>query len=355
MRTASATLLLLLSTACQQQPDTNAAQGSEAPAAPAPGEPEYIAEDPRLAQLAGQPGPAIELQMIDGGKLDLKKVYGSKPVYLKLWATYCIPCRAQMPGFEAIYQKYKDQMEVIAVNAGVGDDAAKVKAFAEETGMHMPVAIDDGSLGAWIKLQETPLHIIIGRDGRVQYAGHQDGPRLDAAIDKAIAAGPSGPIATTTVATIPALKPGEIVPRLVLRDSGGRPVELPSRSRARPRAILFTSIWCESYLKDTEPESVPNCRRAREVVHRLAKSGDVEWIGVMSHLWTDSKSLASYEAEMKTQIPLVVDSEGTAFRTFGIRRFPAIALIGRDGRLLRVLGPEEADIASEVADLRKAS
>lgn len=354
MRIASATLLLLLSTACQQQPDASAAQGNEAAVAPAPGDPEFIAEDPRLAQLAGQPGPAIELQMVDGGTLDLKKLYGSKPVYLKLWATYCIPCRAQMPGFEAIYQKYHDRMEVIAVNAGVGDDAAKVKAFAEKTGMHMPVAIDDGSLGAWIKLQETPLHIIIGRDGRVQYAGHQDGPQLDAAIEKAIAAGPGGPIATTAVATIPALKLGDMVPRLALRDSGGRPVELPSGSRARPRAILFTSIWCESYLRDTEPESVPNCRRARETVDRLAKSNDVEWLGVMSHLWTDPKSLATYEGETKPQIPLVVDTDGTAFRTFGIRRFPAIALIGRDGRLSRVLGPEDADIAEAVAELQKS-
>jgi thiol-disulfide isomerase/thioredoxin len=354
MRTASATLLLLLSTACQQQPDTNATRGNEVAAAPAPGDPEFIAEDPRLTQLAGQPGPAIELQLVGGGKLDLKKLYGSKPVYLKLWATYCIPCRAQMPGFEAIYQKYHDRMEVIAVNAGVGDDAAKVKAFAEKSGMHMPVAIDDGSLGAWIKLQETPLHIIIGRDGRVQYAGHQDGPQLDAAIQKAMAAGPGGPIATTAVATIPAINPGDIVPRLVLRDSGGRPVELPSGSRGRPRAILFTSIWCESYLKDTEPESVPNCRRARETVDRLAKTGDIEWLGVMSHLWTDPKSLASYETETKAQIPLVVDSEGTAFRTFGIQRFPAIALIDRDGRLAKVLGPGDVNIAAAVADLQRA-
>ena len=86
-----------------------------------------------------------------------------------------------MPGFEKIYQSFGDRMDVIAVNAGVGDDAAKVKAFAQEAGMHMPLAIDDGALGAWIKLRATPLHIIIGRDGRVFYTGHQDGPRLDAA------------------------------------------------------------------------------------------------------------------------------------------------------------------------------
>ncbi len=108
-----------------------------------------------LPNSSGQPGPAIKLQMVDGQNIDLKNLYGTKPVYLKLWATYCIPCRVQMPGFEKIYETYGDRIEVIAVNAGVGDDAAKVRAFAKKATMRMPSAIDDGALGAWIKLQET--------------------------------------------------------------------------------------------------------------------------------------------------------------------------------------------------------
>lgn len=355
MRLASAALLALLCAACQQQPQANpAGEGIAAAKSPEPGDPEFIAEDPRLAQLVGQPGPAIGLQMVDGEKLDLKKLYGSKPVYLKLWATYCIPCRAQMPGFEKIYQTYGDQMEVIAVNAGVGDDAAKVKAFAQESGMHMPLAIDDGALGAWIKLQETPLHIIIGRDGRVLYAGHQDGPQLDAAIKRAIAAKGSGTIATTDVASVVALKPGDTVPAMTLHDSRDRPVELKAGAADRPRAILFTSVWCESYLKDTEPQSVPKCERARKEVDRLAKFSGVEWLGVMSHLWTKPKDLATYEADTKPRIPTAVDTDGTAFSTFGIRRFPAIALIDREGRLVRVMGPDETDIASALSALSKA-
>jgi peroxiredoxin len=320
---------------------------------PAQEDPAYIAEDPKLTKLVGQPGPAIKLQMVDGTTIDLKKLYGSKPVYLKLWATYCIPCRAQMPGFEKIFETYGDQMEVIAVNAGVGDDADKVKAFAQKAGMHMPLAIDDGSLGAWIKLQETPLHIIIGRDGRVLYAGHQDGPQLDAALKSAITAKASGPIATTDVASITALKPGDIVPAMTLRDSHDRPVEFKTGASSRPRAILFSSVWCESYLKDTEPQSVPKCKFAREEVDRLGKTSGVEWLGVMSHLWTNPGALATYEAEEKPQIPLAVDTDGTVFRTFGIRRFPAIALIDRDGRLVRVMGPDETDIASTVVTLAK--
>ena len=65
-----------------------------------PGDAGYIAEDPQLARLVGRPGPALTLRLVDGGTIDLASSYGRKPVYLKLWATYCLPCRAQMPGFD---------------------------------------------------------------------------------------------------------------------------------------------------------------------------------------------------------------------------------------------------------------
>jgi peroxiredoxin len=354
MAWAIAALFLLLTTACHEQAPSNAVSARErsaATAAPGPGDPAFIAEDPALARLVGEPAPAIELQMVDGRKLDLKTLYGTKPVYLKLWATYCIPCRAQMPGFEKIYETYGNRMAVIAVNAGVGDDAAKVTAFAQQYHMQMPLAIDDGALGAWITLQATPLHIIIGRDGRVAYVGHQDGPQLDAAIDKAIAAQRGEPVAATSVASITAIKPGDMVPAITLRDSRGQRVELKRGATARPRAILFTSVWCESYLKDTEPESVPKCRNARETIDRLARSGRIEWSGIVSHLWTGPKDLARYEAEAEPRIAMAIDTNGTAFRTFGVRRFPAIALIDPQGRLVRIVGPDETDIAQAVRAL----
>ncbi len=251
MKFASAALLLLLSTFSaagqERTPSNSAAGGKAAVNTPAPGDPEYVAEDPRLAQLVGQPGPAIKLQTVDGQQIDLKTLYGTKPVLLKLWATYCIPCRAQMPGFEKIYETYRDRMEVIAVNAGVGDDAAKVSAFAQKAAMRMPTAIDDGALGGWIKLQETPLHIILGRDGRVVYAAHQDGAQLDAAIEKAIAAPKAnGLISTEDVASVASLKPGDTIPAITLRNSRDQPVDLKPGATPRPRAILFTSVWCES-------------------------------------------------------------------------------------------------------------
>src|SRR5579872_3742640 len=226
-----------------------------------PGDAGYVAEDPQLAQLIGKPAPRIKLRSIKGGMIDVVKTYGHKPVYLKVWATYCIPCRAQMPGFEKTYQRYGTKMQIVAVNAGIGDEPRKVRKFVAEANMHMPVAIDDGSLSGWLKLDSTPFHLLIGPDGRVAYAGHQDGPQLDAALERVLAGKSQTRIETANVQSVATLGPGDPVPSVSLRGPDNSPVEL--KPAGRPRAVLFTATWCESYLKDTEPKTVEACRRAR--------------------------------------------------------------------------------------------
>ena len=317
-----------------------------------PDDPGYVAENPRLAKLVGQPGPAVTLHTIDGKTIDLLAVYGKKPVYLKLWATYCIPCRVQMPKFEQIYQTYGEQIQIVGINAGVGDDVAKVKAFLQEMTLHMPTAIDDGSLGAWLKMQETPLHLLIGRDGRIAYAGHQDGPELDAAIDKVLASPATDkPIETTAISALPVLKLGDKVPNLELRKADNSVMTFHAGAMDHPRAIYFTATWCEDYLQQTYPENVASCKRMRNAVDELARSGQTEWLGVVSHLWTTPDTLTTYLQQMSPQLPITIDTDGSAFRRFGIQRFPAVALIDSDGTLARIVGPDDDDLIDAVKQL----
>ncbi len=314
-----------------------------------PGDAGYIAEDAQLAQLVGKPAPNITLRSINGGTIDIVKTYGHKPVYLKVWATYCIPCRAQMPGFEKIYQKYAAKMQIVAVNAGVGDEPGKVRKFAAEANMHMPVAIDDGSLLGWLKLDSTPFHLLIGMDGRIAYAGHQDGPPLDAALERVLAGKPETRIATANVQSVGTLRPGDLVPSIELRGPDNSPVELVQKGRAR--ALLFTATWCESYLKDTEPKTVEACRRAREQADQMSPNSSVEWLGVVTRLWTTPKNLASYQTRIKPRVPMAVDTGGQAFHAFGIQGLPAVALIDADGRLFRIMGPEDNDLTTAIEKL----
>ncbi|MGC4084907.1 MAG: redoxin family protein [Vicinamibacterales bacterium] len=314
-----------------------------------PGDAGYIADDQQHARLVGLPAPSITLRSIDGSAIDIVKNYGRKPIYLKLWATYCIPCRAQMPEFERIYETYGDRMQIVAVNAGVGDDPAKVRAFVASAKLHMPVAIDDGTLGSWLELEATPFHVLIGLDGRIAHVGHQDGPGLDAAIQRLLAGTPTSTrIETTKMNAVAALKPGDLVPSLDLRDTNDMSVRFTSGATERPRAVLFTAVWCESYLQETEPRTVEACRRTRELVDELSQKRTVDWLGVVAHLWTTPRSLNSYQTRLKPRVPMAIDSDGRAFRTFGIGRLPAVALIGADGRLVRVVGPDDTDLAAAV-------
>jgi thiol-disulfide isomerase/thioredoxin len=354
MSTRRGNLAVLAIAFCALGQMGGAAQQSAYPAAK-PGDPGYIAEDPQLAaRLVGQPGPAITLRTMNGGTIDLAREYGRKPVYFKLWATYCLPCRAQMPGFEKIYEEYRGRMDIVAVDAGVGDDAAKVRAFVTASKLRMPVAIDDGSLGAWLKMEATPFHVVIGRDGRIAYAGHQDGPPLETALAQVlVASAPRDSIDKAAVARVAALKPGDRVPAIDLVGPNNAPVRFAAGPTDRPRAILFTAVWCEDYLKDTEPTTVAACKRTRELVDELAGTNGVDWLGVVAHLWTTPRSLVSYETRMKPRVPMAIDSDGQAFRVFGVGRLPAVALIAADGRLVRLVGPDDTDLRAAVEKLTR--
>jgi peroxiredoxin len=316
-------------------------------------DPGYIEEDPVLAKLVGKPAPALTLKTIDGKSIDLTDLYGKRPVYLKLWATYCIPCRVQMSGLRKIFASYGNEMAVIAVNAGVGDDIGKVKQFVQANDLIMPVAIDDGRLGEWIGMNATPVHVVIGRDSRVLFAGHQDGPKLDAAIKQALASKvvPRS-VATTELPDLVKLKAGDAIPLIELQSSAGRSVTLPHGSGSRPRAIYFSATWCESYMKTTQPGEAAKCKSGREQVDKLAADRSIEWFGVMNHLWTTPNDLADYESEWKPRIPLVVDSTGAAFRTFGVKRLPAVALIDARGRFIKLVEGDPAKFAAAISSLQ---
>jgi peroxiredoxin len=203
-------------------------------------------------------------------------------------------------------------------------------------------------------MDSTPLHLLIGRDGRIAFAGHQDGLELDTAIQRALdSPAHRTPVEPVAVNRLTALKVGDTVPAITVTSANGSKVELKGGDSGHPRALLFTSTWCESYLKDIEPQSVENCRRARTEAARLAQSGSVQWLGVVTNLWTTPESLAEYRAKTKQQLPYVVDTEGTAFRVFGIRRFPAVALIDAGGRLRRVIGPDDRDLAEALKSLAR--
>src|SRR3569832_1394038 len=70
---------------------------------------EALAAAPRDA-LVGHRAPAVTLDGLDGERIALADLIGHKPVYLKFWATWCKPCREQMPHLEAAHRRYGDRI-----------------------------------------------------------------------------------------------------------------------------------------------------------------------------------------------------------------------------------------------------
>lgn len=115
--------------------------------------------------------PDFTLTELNGQKLDLAD-YRGKVVLLDFWATWCGPCRIEIPGFIQLQNKYRDQGFTV-IGVSLDDSVEPVKEFYQEFRMNYPVAVSgdkkvDLLYGGIIGL---PTAFLIGRDGRI-YAKH---------------------------------------------------------------------------------------------------------------------------------------------------------------------------------------
>lgn len=300
--------------------------------------------------LIGKPAPRMTLETIDGQSIDLGALYGKKAVYLKFWATWCTPCREQMPHFQHVYATAGSDLAVIAVDVGFNDSLEEILKYRERLHITMPIVIDDGRLAAAFHLRVTPQHIVIGRDGRIDYIGHLADARLDAALEAARSAPAAPASAKATGTTMPAsarpvLRVGDTVPPLEARTLDGNSMRIAGGGRAT--ALLFLSPWCESYLATTRPAVSADCRKARETVAALAGAGQVHWLGIASGLWATRDDLRAYQAEHRITIPLTLDASGALFRRFGVANTPTIILVGADGRIVRRVDADQLGVLRE--------
>jgi len=305
--------------------------------------------------LVGSEAPRIVLTTIDGEKIDLGSLYGKKAVYLKFWATWCVPCREQMPHFEHAYQTRGTDLAVIAINTGFNDSLEEVRQYRSKLGISMPIVIDDGRLGAAFNLRVTPQHIIIGRDGRIQYVGHLADQRLDAAL---LAARTSTAHEQRVRADVPADAPhygtGDRLPDLAVSTLDGATFNILDSGSRRPTALVFISPWCESYLASSRPDAATRCRQVREQVEALAAAGTrVRWLAVASGLWASRDDLSDYRSKYNTAMPLTLDESGQLFRSFRVMQVPTVLLADGDGKIVRRIDGFDAGLPAEVRSLSR--
>jgi peroxiredoxin len=113
--------------------------------------------------------PNFELKTTEGTTIKLSDLRG-QAVLVNLWATWCPPCRAEMPAMEKVYNEYKDQgFVVLAVNMTYQDTFADIAPFVEEYGLTFPILLDEtASVGPVYQLRSLPSSYFIDREGIIR-------------------------------------------------------------------------------------------------------------------------------------------------------------------------------------------
>ena len=301
--------------------------------------------------LIGTAAPVLVIKTIDGERIDLGSVYGRKAVYLKFWATWCVPCREQMPHFERTFESAGADLMVLAVDTGFNETRDDVIAYRRTMGLKMPIVIDDGRFAAAFNLRVTPQHVVIGRDGRIAYVGHLVDQHLEDALSAARRA-PANALVSTTAAAPVHYGPGSRAADLRLVAIDGQTVPAVDALRHRPLAIIFLSPWCESYFAQSRPARASACASARTQVEALAADSGTRWVGIASGLWATREEVAQYRDQHKIAYPIVLDESGSLFRAFDVISVPVVIVLDAEGRVRQRVDRVDKDLRAALAASR---
>ena len=119
------------------------------------------------AETTDVAAPDFEVETFAGETLRLSDLEG-QVVVLNFWASWCPPCRWEMPAFEEISQEYRDQ-GVIFVGIAMSDTLEDAKGFADQTGVTYPLALDaTNEIVRAYEVRTLPTTFFIDKEGRIQ-------------------------------------------------------------------------------------------------------------------------------------------------------------------------------------------
>ena len=151
-----------------------------------------VASDEGLPKLRGKKAPAFTLKTLDGRKVSLAD-YKGKAVLINFWATWCAPCKLEMPWFVDLHKQYAPQgFEILGVSEDDTKDRGEITKFTKKIGVNYPVLLgDDTASKAYGGVEFLPTSYYVGRDGKVieETAGLASRDEIEANIKKALAAG----------------------------------------------------------------------------------------------------------------------------------------------------------------------
>jgi thiol-disulfide isomerase/thioredoxin len=142
---------------------------------------EHLFEAMGMAKVPPKAAPDFSLPDTDGQQVSLQQ-YRGKVVFLNFWATWCIPCREEMPVLERLHQTYHVQ-DLAIISIDLKESADQVKTFFQKHSLSFPALLDqNGSVFRDYLVAGMPTTYLIGRDGTLlaRGVGGRDWTRAEA-------------------------------------------------------------------------------------------------------------------------------------------------------------------------------
>lgn len=133
-----------------------------------------------------QSAPDFTLDLFDGTRFTLSEHLSrdGKPVVMNFWASWCVPCRVEMPAFGAVARRHRD---ILFLGVAVQDTEPAARQFAEEVGVSYPLGLDDdGEIAELYPTFGLPTTWFITSEGRIaaQFVGQLGEDSLESMIEE---------------------------------------------------------------------------------------------------------------------------------------------------------------------------
>ena len=138
--------------------------------------------------LSAQSINHLRLKTIDNKRFEIKDHLGKGPVVIAFWATWCKPCRKELPAIKEVFEKYQDQgLTILAISIDSPRSLSKVKSFVKSSDLPYEFLIDpNGEQSTKLQVKDIPYTLLANKSGKIVYThrGYREGDEKE--LDKKI-------------------------------------------------------------------------------------------------------------------------------------------------------------------------
>ena len=269
---------------------------------------------------------AAPLKLLDsyptfaGASVALKDIVGTKPVYLKFWASWCLDCRHELPSLEKSYQQYHNDIAMFAVNLNINESDDAIRELQQKSGLTMPIVMDqNGSIASNFQFVGTPFHVLINAKGEVVYSTYRDDAKLAYKLQQ-----------------LAADKIDSVDPETITHLAKAPQPSKPVASNNDIVLVYFSAVWCDSYMADVDANIASHCINAIHTVDKLYQAHPKMVLqAYVTHLWTEDKDLLDYQQRLHIPYPVKIDHNNAVFQQYHGTGYPTVIVLKQGKEVAR--------------------